>query len=297
LQIPFNQLNVENSQNPDFYLGTPGITPTATMALLEELLTQLRTTWPMAAVLAEFVTVQDGQFIVRALVQVGGVSLASGLASATTVEGAEDRAKERAIQALGIAPVAPQTSGFSPMSTASTGMASAAIAPPSPPPISPSLPLPPLPTPPPPIPPTPPINLDEDFSGSVVADLYSHAAYNPPDDLEEAPDPQQVLAKMVPASTLLSKTSSEDDASPPSDSKKPRRKEPKTEPPKIPDSVDLSDVIAQTDVELQRLGWSRIQGRDYLLQTYSKKTRSELSELELYEFLSHLKAQPSPSTL
>jgi len=274
------------------------------MALLDRLLVQLRTTWPMAAVVAEFVTVQEGQFIVRALVQVGGVPLASGLATAATVEAAEDRAKERAIQALGLSAAPSPTAASSPAVEVpfSGGMTSMGAIAPTPAPVSPSLNLPPLPTPAPvptPIPTTSPLptEADEDLAGPVVADLYSHAVhYTPPEEEEEALDPQKVLEQMVPASTLLNKSRPETDAPPP-EMKKPRRKEPKAEPPKIPDSVDLSDVIAQTDVELQRLGWSRIQGRDYLLQTYNKKTRSELSELELYEFLSYLKGQPSSASL
>lgn len=272
------------------------------MALLDSLLIELRATWPMAAVVAEFVTVQDGQFIVRALVQVNGTAIASGMASATTVEIAEDRAKERAIQALRLpsnsglpspttaAPDLPLSAGFS--STVSTPVSAPAPLLPMTAPVGRS----PLSEPITPAVSTSPPGQDDDFStGPVVADLYSHAAYNSPDEPDDGSDPRQVLEQMIPASELLKKNSEESPSS--SSPKKPRRKETKAEPPRVPDSVDLSDVIAQTDVELQRLGWSRIRGRDYLSQTYNKQTRSDLSELELYEFLSYLKAQPSPPTV
>ena len=65
--------------------------------------------------------------------------------------------------------------------------------------------------------------------------------------------------------------------------------------PHIPQSpVDLSDIIAQTDVELRRLGWTSTQGREYLEQTYGKRSRQQLSDEELLAFLLYLESQPSP---
>jgi len=58
--------------------------------------------------------------------------------------------------------------------------------------------------------------------------------------------------------------------------------------------IDLSDIIAQTDVELQRLGWGTHQGREFLERTYGKRSRHDLSDEELLEFLLYLETQPSP---
>ncbi len=55
--------------------------------------------------------------------------------------------------------------------------------------------------------------------------------------------------------------------------------------------VDLSDVIAQTDVELRRLGWTSAQGRDYLEKTYGKRSRQQLTDDELMSFLLYLEDQ------
>ena len=55
-----------------------------------------------------------------------------------------------------------------------------------------------------------------------------------------------------------------------------------------PNPVDLSDVIAQTDVELTRLGWSNAQGREYLEKTYGKRSRQQLTDEELLGFLLYL---------
>lgn len=56
---------------------------------------------------------------------------------------------------------------------------------------------------------------------------------------------------------------------------------------------DLSDIIVQTDVEMRRLGWDAKKGREFLKQQYSKRSRQELSEVELRDFLNYLKTQPT----
>ncbi len=65
----------------------------------------------------------------------------------------------------------------------------------------------------------------------------------------------------------------------------------KSEPPESP--VDLSDLIAQTDVEMQRAGWSREKGKEYLLKTFGKASRQRLTAKELQQFLNHLRSLPS----
>ncbi|WP_445631009.1 hypothetical protein [Nostoc sp. DSM 114167] len=61
-----------------------------------------------------------------------------------------------------------------------------------------------------------------------------------------------------------------------------------------PTPADLSDVIAKTDVEIQRLGWTPEQGREHLIKTYGKRGRTLLTEEELHEFLKYLQSQPDP---
>jgi hypothetical protein len=69
-------------------------------------------------------------------------------------------------------------------------------------------------------------------------------------------------------------------------------------PPKLAlsssEPIDFSEVIAKSNMELKRLGWSSDQGRNYLLQTYGKRSRQLLSDEELLEFLLHLESQPTP---
>ncbi|MEO0800837.1 MAG: hypothetical protein AAFY57_00995 [Cyanobacteria bacterium J06642_2] len=56
---------------------------------------------------------------------------------------------------------------------------------------------------------------------------------------------------------------------------------------------DLSDIIAQSDVELKRIGWGPKEGRKYLESTFKKRSRQQLDEKELRKFLAHLKKQPT----
>jgi hypothetical protein len=57
--------------------------------------------------------------------------------------------------------------------------------------------------------------------------------------------------------------------------------------------LDLSDTIAQIGMEIDRIGWTKKQGSAYLQQTYSKRTRAELTETELFGFLNYLKSMPA----
>lgn len=58
-------------------------------------------------------------------------------------------------------------------------------------------------------------------------------------------------------------------------------------------SMDLSELIAQTNVEMKRIGWMAKQGQDYLQRTFGKRSRQQLDEEELAEFLEFLKNQPT----
>ena len=59
--------------------------------------------------------------------------------------------------------------------------------------------------------------------------------------------------------------------------------------------MDFSEIIARSNLELKRLGWTSDQGRNYLLQTYGKRSRQLLSDEQLIEFLAYLEQQPDPN--
>lgn len=62
----------------------------------------LRSQYPTGCLSADLIQVVQDQFVVQAKVHIEGVSIVTALASANTVEVAEDRARTRALEALGL---------------------------------------------------------------------------------------------------------------------------------------------------------------------------------------------------
>jgi hypothetical protein len=67
---------------------------------------------------------------------------------------------------------------------------------------------------------------------------------------------------------------------------------PPPESPETTDITDIKEVMAKTEIELRRLGWSVQQGRNFLLERYNKRARTLLTDQELLDFLAYLEAQP-----
>ena len=62
----------------------------------------------------------------------------------------------------------------------------------------------------------------------------------------------------------------------------------------IEEPLEFSKIIARSNSEMKRLGWTKVQGREYLIQTYRKRSRQVLSDEELLEFLYYLESLPTP---
>jgi hypothetical protein len=60
-------------------------------------------------------------------------------------------------------------------------------------------------------------------------------------------------------------------------------------------SENFSQILDKTNVEMQRLGWTPEQGREHLIKTYGKRSRTLLTEVELLDFLQYLTSQPTPT--
>ncbi|MGB3237352.1 MAG: hypothetical protein WBB29_03590 [Geitlerinemataceae cyanobacterium] len=65
-------------------------------------------------------------------------------------------------------------------------------------------------------------------------------------------------------------------------------------PAEVLTPTDDSDLMMKTTVEIRRLRWSTEQGRQYLEDTYSKRSRQHLTREELLDFLEYLETQPTP---
>ncbi len=255
------------------------------------MLVQLQNLYPQACLISELVQIYQGKYIVRASVQIEGVTRATGMASAEILEDAEDRARSRALMVLGITgtsqkaatipsetitqvqpiPSLSKTSGLNESAYSDTINS---------------------------IPQTEPTvklksdTIRQDLDRRAVSSQQQAQFDFPEDNLEvvsgELKD-NQSLPDIPPSNvtpfTPRSYTPSQQDVVTPT-----AKKSKKTEP------VDLSDAITKTDIEMQRLHWTPEQGREYLKKTYGKIARSLLKPEELLDFLKYLESQPSEPT-
>lgn len=264
------------------------------------LVTAFRQQFPEGSILSELLTLHDGLFIVRVSVMVRGTPLSQALGSNTSLELAEDIACNRALERLELnAPQAHQQ----PLSSA-TPQPSPEHQPPAH---------------------SSPTVLDAE---KAVPANHSQKIDLPTGELSETEEP--TLFAPAEADPPLPEKTDEFEGNPakPSPAAAPQGEKfpnlklatpPSPEPPKAEpptavtdlepwienestdfskfsaDPVDLSDIIAQTDVELQRLGWDVHQGREFLEKTYGKRSRHDLTDEELLEFLLYLESQPTPS--
>lgn len=221
---------------------------------------QFRTQYPMGSIISELLQIHDGNYVVRAVVQMGGVTLATGMAAAAEIDQAEDQARVRALTVLGIHPLVDQTQAYRIVeSEAETKSMSARLGPgTSNLNFENELEEPPLP--------------DQSFSHNLPTDWSAEEMIQPPSPPAGMPNVPKRGSQNGRVGTQSSK------AAP--------RNGPRSQP------MDLSDVIAQTSVELRRLNWSNAQGRSYLEQAYGKRSRQQLTDEELLEFLHYLQAQP-----
>jgi len=154
---------------------------------------------------------------------------------------------------------------------------------------------------------TPPIispeetEIPEVFSGEDYSDIYSQEfdtplpipTYNEQEFDTPVENPDIAFDNPSEEEPTPSKTTSTSKSSTAKTTKK-TTKATTTKRKKKAEPIDLSDVIAKTDVQMERLRWTPQQGREYLIQTYNKRGRTLLTEEELLDFLQHLESIPTP---
>jgi hypothetical protein len=259
--------------------------------------TQLRVRYPTSSLVTELSAIDHGKYIVRCLVQVEGITLVTGLAAAETVELAEDQARSRALAVLGIDTTSEETE---------TSIVPQEVA--------------------------VPLQLKPTTSTTNSSDTLVHNQPTQFPEASQTSDTrsmsfvesrgEEFTASIAPTPWLADEISLTDELvqdqvetfykfedSPqkvekvhPTGShdvpvKSYSTSELETDPSGISTSsepINFSDIIARTNVELKRLGWTNQQGRDYLVQTYGKRSRQLLTDDELLDFLNHLESEPSP---
>ncbi|MEA5502556.1 hypothetical protein VB735_05410 [Halotia wernerae UHCC 0503] len=283
------------------------------------MLAQFQRLYPNGNLTSELVEIFQGKYIVRASVQIDGETRATGMAAAETVEVAEDQARTRALMVLGItdSPSAPivfspkpisqrqlnpdlnTTAGLNESTPASainesfsgsqwsTDSQEISIPPASEQDIQPEV-------------------VKSDTLKASKNNIYNQdlnqnfpVTNNQESELETPGENLEMTSDNQPETPLFAEISSPSNVTPftPRSSNQQEnvsalsgvgKKKKKNEP------VNLSDVIAKTDVQIERLSWTKEQGREYLKKTYGKLGRSLLSEEELLDFLRYLESQPDP---
>lgn len=306
-----------NPHSDIFSLGTTQNAPTQALSSQgHSLFAQLRSRFPQGALISELVQVHDGQFVVRAIVQVGTTTMATGMSAAPQIEVAEDRARVRAMEVLGISPMLafdaaprfvsepiqePEPARIEPAITPSKPDTIEAVLPEIASPASTEI--------------ESPISVERNAAEIAPPAMIPEAiASQASPGIETSIEPIKKFTRKKKEEPISAERNREAIA-PPSDLLDfpgldvPQRKPappkfemdysydetPAFEDPTPPRSepIDLSDAIAQIGTEIERIGWTKKQGSTYLQDTYGKKTRAELTEDELLEFLHYLKALPS----
>ncbi|MFM7876008.1 MAG: hypothetical protein ACKO8M_05675 [Microcystis panniformis] len=253
------------------------------------MLQKLRQRYPQVALISELVQIDHGKYIVRAIIEIEGKTVVTGLAAADTVEIAEDRARERALLLLEaentpdlqlVEKVSPNNISLPedlpkpvPSAKKSTKTAKVTEIPRPEAKIEPELPQ---------VKDIPPAKIEPELP--QVQDI-------PPAKIEPElpqvkdiplPEPEPLLLEMEPDNySLLSEL--------PEEASLTEEEPPAPEPVVvIPEEIDYSVLKTKIDVEMKRLAWTTEKGREYLISTYGKKSRLLLTNEELLEFYNYL---------
>lgn len=247
---------------------------------------QFRLQYPRGSLIGELVSVDRGKYLVRVLLQNEGVTLATGLAAAESIEVAEDRARNRAFVALGLEeqvfsvdrkegttamPAAREMSEMASVESSDRSEDEWLTAP------------------------VPEPNFSEvgfefeETSESVAEDFAYPSGKKEP---EPAATPSGYWWEQTPLSPP-----SESDTPPPAFSEPDWLQEPdpvannaQASPQPKDSELGWDEILAQTDVEIKRLGWTSEQGKKFLMENYGKRSRQRLSKEQLLEFRDHLRA-------
>lgn len=246
---------------------------------------QLRSVYPEGCLVTELVSVKHCRYIVRALLQVSGVTIASALASGDKVELAEDEAQKRLFTLLELdsaqtpdhdlhlALVPPPVNNVNSLSF--SGVTRVENSPPNQEKnlshIVPLTTLPDIPV------------LDSPVLEEVEEIMPIPEVVTVPEEKPKTPkkssDRKRKTEKFIVEERVINEA--EESASIINDQT---------------DSIitDNSDLLAKTTVEIKRLGWTNPQGREHLIATYGKTMRAELNDEELLDFLTYLQSLETP---
>lgn len=279
------------------------------------MLTQFRVRYPKGSLISDLVRIDRGQYIVRASVGVDGITLATAMAAAQTVEQAEDRARQRALAVLLLdSPTTKETNlkqNFQQQSQSNSSSPRADLAPKK-------------------------VKIAEvkipvaaDNGGGDRAEVETASSQlkiaksenylaNRPEsnsntkqlDLDRTVveiETDRENINLIPEAEIEIESSHPEEIEIPIpeeeeyldldldlDPTLSLQEEPLNNAEEQSLKIELSDILARTDFHMNRLGWTKEDGRAHLKETYGKRSRHSLETSELLEFLQFLEAQPDP---
>jgi hypothetical protein len=231
-------------------------------------LSQFRSQYPHGSIVTEMLSKIDGLHTFRAVIKTptpqGDIILTTATSVDSDLETAEDRAIKRALTNLGMsygmqATLMPQiVTEISPQLTSQIGKLQ------------------------------PSINYKEQLlvSAAIDSDSFSHeSSHQSRLDNYRINDVDNLNGDLFTASLSGDGGGNEN---PPAKSKV---KSAKLQDPPKQEPIDLSSQLSQIMVEMERIGWTKQQGKDHLQRQYKKTSRDQLTATEVFDFLEYLQSQ------
>ena len=246
------------------------------------MLAKFRHKYPQGSLVGELVEIDRGFYVVKVSIEVEKIVLATALAGASTVEAAEDAARERAIAALMLdnsQPVVSKNTAIAEPKSSEPTTASSE-------------------------PPREPQTNIVNFSkvSSEISTQPKDSIHNEPatDSILEskpiAPDIETETLEVKPEPNLFSGTFTTpvEDPAVEEESSAARANSNLAIDTTDLAEMDFNEIKQKTDIEIKRLGWTKDDGREFLKSRYGKRSRLHLTDQQLLEFLSYLEQQPTP---
>lgn len=260
------------------------------------IIAKFRHKYPQGSLVSELIEIDGGTYIVKASVQVDNLVLATALAGATTVEAAEDAAKERAIATLFLDQFLDHQPDISPPITFQTNTASVEAQ------SSTSLSRQPEKASEPTSnhkivnfskPQAEAANQSQDATPGTVPPVTLVADPPPEVELDLAPQFPQVNSDLPTETNLFGDTFAAETPTAISTTENEVDLAGNSISPEV-EAMDFLEVKQKTDLEIKRLSWTKDQGREFLMSRYGKRSRLHLTNEQLLEFLHYLETLPNP---
>ncbi|MGF1588877.1 MAG: hypothetical protein ACFCU7_06495 [Pleurocapsa sp.] len=266
------------------------------------ILAKFRHKYPQGSLLSELIKIDRGTYIVKVLVEVNQIILATALAGADTVEAAEDAARQRAIATLflddhsvnnGVIEATPSSKPAADLSPPEVKSFPAAFIE------------------------SKSINnrntvnfskahfeqSAQDGMAALDVTATNHLPESTPSKLNiglntesEVDDPTQSLhlTSNLFGETFTSEITEESTLSGINNVPESNFEANSATSTAEIEVMDFNEIKQQTDIEIKRLGWTKDQGKEFLKSRYGKRSRLHLTDEQLLEFLRYLEKLPNP---